>query len=331
VLPCENPALTKEKLDFNDVLKQNGLSSLQALLVKQGLEGEQTVTSLEQENKDSYDQANKVDDKLTDHQDHLAAAQQEHFVDALSGKAAEQDITVSKGIFEETSQPLHDQKTVDAQTQRIFDYFERELNLEEFKHFDKADMMRDVKEDPIGMVQWWQERAGGTPFDPGSTEKIVSIEERNQRIFDYFECELNLEEFKHFDKADMMRDVREDPIGMVQWWQERAGGTPFDPNGEDTSIQTNRASEMVILKDFCDSLMTLEKEIKEFNDFAPGGTHVTRLMENKDTLIQDALQDKKLLNNLEQQRPEIYTKLQEHLHKQEEQKQGHSRSMAIDF
>jgi hypothetical protein len=34
VLPCEHPALIKQKLDFNDVLKQDGLSSLQVLLVK---------------------------------------------------------------------------------------------------------------------------------------------------------------------------------------------------------------------------------------------------------------------------------------------------------
>jgi hypothetical protein len=93
----------------------------------------------------------------------------------------------------------------------------------------------------------------------------------------------------------MMRDVKEDPMGTVHWWQERAGGTPFNPNGDETSMQANKTvdfSAMTILNDFCDSLTILERGIKEFNDIAPSGTPVTRLMENKDTLIQDALQDK---------------------------------------
>jgi Toprim domain len=45
ILPCENPELTKEKLDFNDALIQEGLSSLKALLMKQGLEGEPLMLS----------------------------------------------------------------------------------------------------------------------------------------------------------------------------------------------------------------------------------------------------------------------------------------------
>jgi hypothetical protein len=106
VLPCENPALMKQKLDFNDVLKQDGLSSLQALLVTQGLKDEPARTHPKEEGIISHEQTEQPSQARsaaqTDH-DHLAAAQQENTVDAFSGKAA-------KGIQEEknvTTNPPH--------------------------------------------------------------------------------------------------------------------------------------------------------------------------------------------------------------------------------
>jgi hypothetical protein len=225
VLPCENPALTKEKLDFNDVLKQDGLSSLQALLAKQGLQVEPAFSHLEKENKDSHEQTDQAQASQakgatqTDH-DHLAAPQQEHSVDALSGKAAEGHST-----FEGVVANKDAATALEAEAQRTLQFLEdQNINPERIENF-KEFLAYNTKEALEVFKQTWKEFAEQEHQLKTSAyiaRQNETLEAEAQRAIQFLEDQnINPERIENF-KEFLAYNTREALEVFKQTWKEFA-------------------------------------------------------------------------------------------------------------
>ena len=184
VLPCEHPALTKEKLDFNDVLKQDGLSSLQALLVKQGLKDEPARTHPKEKGIISHEQTeqpSQARSAVQTGQDHLAPHQQEHSIDAQPCKTAEGHSTVEGVVAnKDAATALKEVRTYTPREQHILSYLEEQLNPEKHTWLNQKycdELWKVAQENPAKAFERWSNVVGlesHAPWEEAATKNAAT-------------------------------------------------------------------------------------------------------------------------------------------------------------
>lgn len=169
-------ALTPEKIDFNDLLKDQGVGLVWYRVLDQ-VPVEISLEISHRENKeektDDRIQDLSADKEASDLSQHDPAAK--HVQD--QEKPVEKDVEVSDGEAVKTEQALKE---------NILAYFEHELSLEENKFFNKENVFKHIDADPLDYLKWWQETKGGAQFDPSRpwAEQHPSSENTNKNISD---------------------------------------------------------------------------------------------------------------------------------------------------
>ncbi len=155
VLPVENTKLTDRKVDFNDLLKQEGVDSVIDRVSEQapGVFGH-VSSSRDFQLEDSHERQ----------EDHNVSEKQ----------PADPGLNPSTDHAENTGQLLAqmdkkaDEKTFQdaALKDNILAYFEQELAKPENRNWNKDHVLEDVQRDPLDALNWWKKECGGGAFDP---------------------------------------------------------------------------------------------------------------------------------------------------------------------
>ncbi|NRA89607.1 MAG: AAA family ATPase [Simkaniaceae bacterium] len=151
ILPVKNPELTKEKVDFNDLLKEGGLSSVIDRVSDQvpgAVALEAAPREIQKENED-----NQRSPTLSRNQE--GADGDKH--DSLT-----KPVQVQAESLEKDS-PVLDGEALKA---NIVAYFEHELSLEKNEFMNRGNVFKHVHDDPVDYLKWWQRHRGGAEFDP---------------------------------------------------------------------------------------------------------------------------------------------------------------------
>ncbi len=150
ILPVKNPELTNEKLDFNDLLKKEGVESVIDRVSGRLPEVIGQASPLREIQKDQNEERItnfSADKENTDRDQHGSSTNQVH----LQEKPLEKDSKVLDG---------------EALKANIIAYFEKELSLEQNEFMNKENVFKHVHDDPLDYLDWWQKHKGGAEFDP---------------------------------------------------------------------------------------------------------------------------------------------------------------------
>ncbi len=158
ILPVKNPELTNQKLDFNDLLKQEGLESV-IDRVSDRLPGAIGTMSSPREPSSEESNERQEDHSLSEKQSTDSGINPS--TDNAPNKTKDQDQLLAQ----------MDKKTPQEAILKdnILAYFEQELAKPENRNWNKEHVLEDVQKDPVDALNWWQKDCGGDAFDPSKS------------------------------------------------------------------------------------------------------------------------------------------------------------------
>ncbi|HBN21774.1 MAG TPA: hypothetical protein DD412_00860, partial [Holosporales bacterium] len=214
----KNPKLTNVKLDFNDLLKQEGLGSVIDRLI------DQVPGLVEQKSTLRENQVENTDDRQKNH--------------SLS-----QNQSADVGINPSTNTPQDQEKLVasmdkkgDEKTSQeatlknnILAYFEQELSKPENRNWNKGHLLEDVQKDPFDTLNWWKKECGGGDFDPSkplseqpsSLQVDITFDDKSKTPGDDFVKDF-IKELKNLDDSiERVSNKQEYQGALANYTQQR--------------------------------------------------------------------------------------------------------------
>jgi hypothetical protein len=226
ILPVKNPEFTSEKVDFNDLLKEGGVSSVIDRVSDQ-VPGVVALEAAPREIKSEIQKENENEERTP------TLSRNQESADGHQYGPSTEPLHLQDEPLEKNSQVLDGE----ALKANILEYMKHELSLERNQNKPKDLILEQVDEDPLEYLNHWQKNRQGAEFDPtkpfspenGMGVKGLHGEALKANILEYMNHELSLERNEYYNKERVLSQVEEDPQDYLRYWQENRQGAEFDP------------------------------------------------------------------------------------------------------